>query len=182
MPFKVANSVRPLDPTMPVGMTNAMFWTSLPAGAVMPNFPFTNPTPGTANGTTVNNVTDFGWEYVWHCHLLGHEENDMMRAISFQVAPAAATQLRAQNQASKVSLSWTNNETIQTNFTFYFQRATDANFTQNLATFSVSSGPRDLPTYAITSSLPGRGTYYYRVRAQNALGYSAWSNVGSVRW
>jgi len=24
---------------------------------------------------------NFGWEYVWHCHLLGHEENDMMRPI-----------------------------------------------------------------------------------------------------
>ena len=24
---------------------------------------------------------NFGWEYVWHCHLLGHEENDMMRPL-----------------------------------------------------------------------------------------------------
>ena len=29
---------------------------------------------------------NFGWEYVWHCHLLGHEENDMMRPIKFNVA------------------------------------------------------------------------------------------------
>ena len=26
-------------------------------------------------------MTNFGWEYVWHCHLLGHEENDMMRPL-----------------------------------------------------------------------------------------------------
>ena len=26
-------------------------------------------------------MTNFGWEYVWHCHILGHEENDMMRAL-----------------------------------------------------------------------------------------------------
>jgi titin len=28
-------------------------------------------------------MTNFGWEYVWHCHLLGHEENDMMRPMVF---------------------------------------------------------------------------------------------------
>jgi len=80
LPFSVPSSMRPLDPTMPVGMTNAMFWNKLPAGGVLPNFPFTNPGPG--NVTVVNNLTDFFNEYVWHCHLLGHEENDMMRAIS----------------------------------------------------------------------------------------------------
>ena len=31
---------------------------------------------------TNNQLYNFGWEYVWHCHLLGHEENDMMRAIA----------------------------------------------------------------------------------------------------
>jgi FtsP/CotA-like multicopper oxidase with cupredoxin domain len=30
-------------------------------------------------------MINFGWEYVWHCHILGHEENDMMRPIVFQV-------------------------------------------------------------------------------------------------
>ena len=28
-------------------------------------------------------MTNFGHEYVWHCHILGHEENDMMRPIMF---------------------------------------------------------------------------------------------------
>jgi hypothetical protein len=36
----------------------------------------------TGNPMPVSNVmTNFGWEYVWHCHLLGHEENDMMRPL-----------------------------------------------------------------------------------------------------
>ena len=26
-------------------------------------------------------MTNFGDEYVWHCHILGHEENDMMRSL-----------------------------------------------------------------------------------------------------
>ena len=62
IPFKVGDSIRPLDPTMPVGA------------------PLTLTSPVDGNPVTVpNDLTDFGWEYVWHCHLLGHEENDMMR-------------------------------------------------------------------------------------------------------
>ncbi len=67
VPFAVPDSVRLLDPTQLEGAT-ANFW------------------PQDSNGnpvTTTNDMTNFGWEYVWHCHLLGHEENDMMRPIVF---------------------------------------------------------------------------------------------------
>ncbi len=37
-------------------------------------------------------MTNFGWEYVWHCHILSHEENDMMRAMGFAVPPSCADQ------------------------------------------------------------------------------------------
>jgi hypothetical protein len=30
-----------------------------------------------------NQLTDFDNEYVWHCHILGHEENDFMRPFVF---------------------------------------------------------------------------------------------------
>ena len=30
-----------------------------------------------------NQLTNFGHEYVWHCHILSHEENDMMRPVIF---------------------------------------------------------------------------------------------------
>ena len=71
LPFAVPDSNRLLDPTMPLGSTA--------------NFTPVAPPPGvlTASGTT-NVMTNYGWEYVWHCHLLGHEENDMMRPIVFQ--------------------------------------------------------------------------------------------------
>jgi len=36
-------------------------------------------------------MTNFGWEYVWHCHILGHEENDMMRAMVLAVPPVVPT-------------------------------------------------------------------------------------------
>jgi FtsP/CotA-like multicopper oxidase with cupredoxin domain len=65
VPFAVPNSVRPLDVTSAIGST-ANFATFDALG---------NPI------TVTNEMYDFGWEYIWHCHLLGHEENDMMRAV-----------------------------------------------------------------------------------------------------
>ncbi len=38
--------------------------------------------------TIANPVRDFGWEYVWHCHILGHEENDFMRPFIMLVPDA----------------------------------------------------------------------------------------------
>ena len=43
-----------------------------------------DPTDGNAITRAPTTSPNFGWEYVWHCHLLGHEENDMMRPIVFQ--------------------------------------------------------------------------------------------------
>ncbi len=69
LPFVVPNSIRPLDVTCPVDSTTCGF---------------TNVDPYTNTPITVaNKMTNFGWEYVWHCHLLGHEENDMMRPLVF---------------------------------------------------------------------------------------------------
>ena len=68
-PFAVPDSIRPLNPARPLGDT---------AG-------FTNINPKTGQPITttptVNVMTNFGNEYVWHCHILGHEENDMMRPL-----------------------------------------------------------------------------------------------------
>jgi hypothetical protein len=63
-PFPVPNSIRALNPTMPVGSTFASL----------------NPITG-GRLTVTNAMTNFGHEYVWHCHILGHEENDMMRPL-----------------------------------------------------------------------------------------------------
>ncbi len=66
IPFKVPDSFRPPDPTMPETATITV----------------TNPADGNPL-SFVNTPISFGWEYVWHCHLLGHEENDMMRPVQF---------------------------------------------------------------------------------------------------
>ena len=60
--------------------------------------------------TSRTRTTNFGWEYVWHCHILGHEENDMMRAMVFQVAPeppSVLTAAAAVIPGTGVDLSWT---------------------------------------------------------------------------
>jgi len=82
-PWPVPNSVRLNDVT---GMAN--MFSNLN--------PFSN---GGAN--TIDGATNFGWEYVWHCHILGHEENDMMRPIMWQVPPRDPSNLVAATQRTK---------------------------------------------------------------------------------
>jgi FtsP/CotA-like multicopper oxidase with cupredoxin domain len=70
LPFGLPNSVRARDPSQPIGAT-------VTAG-------FTQVNPVTGNPAVVSNQEeDYGWEYVWHCHILGHEENDFMRPFVF---------------------------------------------------------------------------------------------------
>jgi FtsP/CotA-like multicopper oxidase with cupredoxin domain len=38
-------------------------------------------TNGNATAAPITyDMANFGWEYMWHCHILSHEEMDMMRA------------------------------------------------------------------------------------------------------
>jgi FtsP/CotA-like multicopper oxidase with cupredoxin domain len=70
-PFGLPKSNRLLDPSQAAGST----------------FGFTqiDPLTGQAPLTPFSNVTqDFDNEYVWHCHILGHEENDFMRPFIFR--------------------------------------------------------------------------------------------------
>ena len=70
IPFPVPDSIRPLNPAFELGSTQG----------------FSNIDPYTGQPTTtVNQMTNFGWEYVWHCHILSHEESDMMRPMTFRI-------------------------------------------------------------------------------------------------
>jgi len=79
LPWKLPNSIRALDVTMPIGSTVG----------------FTGVNPSDNTPLAVSNVlTKLRLEYVWHLrHLLGHEENDMMRPMSVAVAPDAPSGL-----------------------------------------------------------------------------------------
>jgi len=37
--------------------------------------------PGPPIPEILNHTVNFGWEYVWHCHILSHEEMDMMHSL-----------------------------------------------------------------------------------------------------
>lgn len=82
-PFGLANSVRLLDPSLAPGATQPHL--NYPAGATAPEaFLQVDLSTGAPAATPVtNSQQDFGWEYVWHCHILGHEENDLMRPMVF---------------------------------------------------------------------------------------------------
>jgi FtsP/CotA-like multicopper oxidase with cupredoxin domain len=71
VPFALPNSIRPLNPTTPLGSDMG--------------FSQIDPLTGAALAVPmINTMTNFGWEYVWHCHILSHEENDMMRPLVFK--------------------------------------------------------------------------------------------------
>ena len=163
LPFKVPNSVRAYDPTQALGTTA--------------QFTGVDPTTGQPM-TVVNEPYNFGWEYVWHCHILGHEENDMMRPVVFQAAPAAPTNLAATvPTATSVKLTWTDNASYPAATDMFVQRATDAAFTQNLRTFTTAGTAVTYTDTTVTAAT----TYYYRVRAENAVSYSVWSNAVTVQ-
>ena len=70
---------------------------------------FRNISPTGKPVKVVNKVVNFGWEYVWHCHILSHEEMDMMRPMAFTVAHtlARAPVLRGAVGGGNVNLTWT---------------------------------------------------------------------------
>src|SRR5450756_1483369 len=130
LPFKLPNSYRPLDVTVPLGDPGMFFNVD------------TNGNPV----TVTNKMVNFGHEYVWHCHLLGHEENDMMRPMAVAVAPEAPSNLVAVPNKKSVVLTWTDNSLNETGFTI--QRAANAGFTTGLVTFTVGAG---VTTYTDTT-------------------------------
>jgi len=158
LPFEVPNSIRLIDPTMPEG---AVLIPPPPAGWFDP--------AGNPIAQILNHYVNFGWEYVWHCHILAHEEMDMMHSLSFAVPPVAPSNLVAALLASpvRVRLTWTDNSLNETGFTI--QRATDSGFTTGLTTFTVGA---NVATFTDTSVVANT-TYYYRVAANNLVGDTA---------
>ena len=193
LPWPVPDSYRLLDVTQPPG-------SDCPAPASgaspLPCSIMTDVNPTTNNPqNTPNKVQDFGWEYVWHCHILGHEENDMMRSIQFEVPPGAPSNLTASPAVTGLTLTWTDNSASETGFTL--ERDTTAAFLAPAFITVGASAPTDANGQgtgwggSITYTDPtatGPGPYYYRVQAfKPDASYwnpgppitSAWSNIVS---
>jgi FtsP/CotA-like multicopper oxidase with cupredoxin domain len=94
LPFAIPPSVRLLDPSALINATT--------------NFNPVPPPIGIAAVPQLTNVmTNFGWEYVWHCHLLGHEENDMMRPMCFMAEPNPPVNPVATGGNARVTVAFT---------------------------------------------------------------------------
>jgi len=163
LPFDLPNSIRPLNPMMPAGDTS-MFNNIDPQG---------NPT---ANIT--NQLVNFGWEYVWHCHILSHEEMDMMRPVSVAVPPVQPDGLEysvtGNGNNRRLNLRWNDKSLSET--AFLVQKTTDGTTWTNVGT---SPSPLDLPNTTGPRSFTDPAVFNqnlaskYRVVAQNVIGYGA---------
>jgi fibronectin type 3 domain-containing protein len=136
--------------------------------------------------TVVNALVNFGWEYVWHCHLLGHEENDMMRPILFTFtsalpdAPVLTSDVSGSTVAApQVSLHWSDATPPATNLGnpkneigFRIERSTGAGSPD----FSVIATSLANQTGFTDTTVVSGSTYNYRVTAFNEAGAST-SNV-----
>ena len=102
--FGLPNSYRLLDPSQPEGAMTG--FTQIDANTGLP-------------APMSNTWQDFGWEYVWHCHILGHEENDFMRPIMFhanEAVPLAPTLAATTSTTTGVPLSWIDNASTEYKF------------------------------------------------------------------
>ena len=98
LPFGIPESVRPLNPATTLDDPT--------------HLSLVDPITGQAwLEPNLNRFMNFDWEYVWHCHILSHEENDMMRPMSFKFVeglPPAPTNLTATVLGNgNVELNWT---------------------------------------------------------------------------
>ena len=169
LPFGISTSSRAMDVTQPTGPGNTMG--------------FTQVDPATGNPAVVyNTVADFGWEYVWHCHILGHEENDMMRPLVVQVVsvvPTAPVLSVTPPSTPPYVLTWTDATPPPSlgnpanEIGFFIQRATGAG-----AFVQIGTALANATTFTDGTAVAGT-TYSYRVAAYNAAG-SATSNIVTV--
>jgi FtsP/CotA-like multicopper oxidase with cupredoxin domain len=174
-------ALRPIHMTFPFGIDESNRLLDVTRPALSTGNQFANIDPLTNNPiTTVNQPTNFGWEYVWHCHLLGHEENDMMRPIVFKVQPmAVAKNVKATATATplKVTVTWT-----FTNNPLPADQATGLRIYKTVGTTSnlVATILNLATTSFVDTSVAYSTTYSYRIVAFSATGASLPSNIATV--
>ena len=167
MPFGIPDSERLLNPMMPEGST-AMF-----------NSTDANGNPITPPLSNVNH--NFGWEYVWHCHILSHEEMDMMRPLQVnarnEVPVAPDPVIATGDPGSPIVLSWTDGTPVdmlgigtwgdpRNEIGFRIERALGAG-----AFAPIGTTLPNVTQFTDTGTVSG-SAYRYRVVAFNAAGPS----------
>jgi FtsP/CotA-like multicopper oxidase with cupredoxin domain len=160
-PFEVPNSIRPIDPTVPIGVNLK----GGPGGIIAPDLTAV---------VVPNRLVNYGWEYVWHCHILSHEEMDMMRPMAFATAPTAPSTLVAvlsgRSTATTIALSWIDESATETDFVV--ERSQDSGATWvALATIPSATGPTKGSTIRYIDRIGATTlSFLYRVYASNTIG------------
>ena len=181
-PWVVPNSIRPLDPTTVLGTVNGP---QVPVPCVNNPFalqqilgpncvPFTQVDPQGFAVNITNALVNVGSEYIYHCHLLSHEENDMMRTFSFVVTPTTPPVLTRGVGATLKITDQTYNET-----NFIIERSTDNgvtwgtlrpfNDTQTGTGSTTGSGVNG----SFTVNAPSAANTVYRAASVNIVGCNA---------
>ena len=149
LPWDLPNSIRPLDVTQAIGETDR----------------FTGLTPSGDQAPVTNHLVNFGAEFVWHCHILGHEENDFMHALAVaippRVGPSGLTAVWVgPNTTPRVNLAWVDNSMSETNWTIQRGPASTGPWT-DIAVPASATGPQTGGTVRYTDTTVSSGTTYY---------------------
>ena len=144
-------------------------------GALPRGVTFTDNGDGTA---TLSGTPITGGVYTFRIAAKNGVSPDATQSFTLTVVglPAAPSGLRATSRGRSVSLTWTNNASTPSATWILIQRSTNAGFTTGIVNTTVSP---TATTHIDTTVVKGK-RYYYRVRAHNNVGNSAWSNVSNV--
>ncbi len=163
VPFDLPNSVRFQNPMMPSGSGMGFYNKDVQGNPTEP---------------VTNRLVNFGMEYMYHCHILSHEEMDMMRPVSVVLPPRQPSDLTfsvsGNGNSRRLALGWRDNSINETSF--LVQKTIDGETWSNVGT---SPSPLTVPDSNTVGmrTLTDPATYNpdtaarYQVVAQNTVGY-----------
>jgi FtsP/CotA-like multicopper oxidase with cupredoxin domain len=188
LPFAIPDSRRPLNPMMPLGAKGDQ------TGPLGSQAGFNNTdVNGNPIDPIINTVQNFHWEYVLHCHILSHEEMDMMRPVQVEVtwlAPDAPLLQPGDVSGDGVRLTWNDPTPVRLSGTeldltfantnmkkseigFRIERSVDGSGEWS----QVGTALANATTYTDLTGVPGT-SYLYRVTPWNEAGATPSNEVG----
>ena len=190
VPWQIPNSLRPLDPQTNMFAANNItpITTQDPMMAAFD--------PSNTPVVAFNQLVNFGWEYMFHCHILGHEEADMMRPIPVGVVLTSPTALTTNYVAvsgsvgAHVDVTFTDNSINETGFILQRRGSASeswitvaaatrpASTWDNIHQLVIDQGLSTGSTGTLTDSVPvsdrttfaSGNSYQYQVIAVDAIG------------
>jgi FtsP/CotA-like multicopper oxidase with cupredoxin domain len=176
LPFDFPNSIRKLSPMMADGTTIDSSTAKLLANLGLSAF-----APSGDPIDVFNHVVNFGAEYVYHCHILSHEEMDMMHAVLYAFPPVAPGNFQfTDNGNGTGTLTWTDESLSETAFVVEKSADGGANWAEVGTVQRLFSDPLkavlldplpapkgEILTFPVTGHA---ATDQYRVFAENTVG------------